>query len=385
METEYLIIGAGFAGLETAMHLRNTSAQAAITLASPEPHLIYKPWLVYLPAQRKRFDQCLIPLEPVAEQHHLRLLVDTLTMLSLEEHQVQLASGERIHYAQVVIATGSTARREAIPGGKTHALFPCDVEDAHRLRERFLALSQGTVTVIIAGPRPGPGLEYAGWMARDVQVRQRTSSIRIQLIDAQPRLMAHLGERAASLLEQIMSKLGVCLFTGQEVEEITEQEIRLQDGKLVASDLTAVVGSLQGMNLGLAQPVIDAWGFVNVNSCFQSPSHPDLFAVGDAAALPWGAEVPKTMGMAREQAQIVASNLLASANGQPLHPFPWEHIRKNRIIAMPDVGGRTVMVKQGGSVLLSGSWPLLLRKMLDRSYFRKHTPSGRRRRKQESL
>jgi NADH:ubiquinone reductase (H+-translocating) len=285
METECLIIGTGFAGLEAAMHLRNTSAQAAITLANPEPHLIYKPWLVYLPAQRKRFDQCLLPLEPVAEQYHLRLLVDTITMLSPEEHQVQLASGERLHYAQVVIATGSTARREAIPGAKTHALFPCDVEDAHRLRERFLALWQGTVTVIIAGPRPGPGLEYAGWMARYVQERQRTSSIRIQLIDAQPRLMAHLGERAASLLEQIMSKLGIRLLTGQPVEEIAEQEIRLKSGKRVVSHLTAVVGSLRGVDLGLTAPVVDEQGFVPVNTCFQSPSHPDLFAVGDAAAL----------------------------------------------------------------------------------------------------
>jgi NADH dehydrogenase len=373
METDFLIVGAGFAGLETAMQLRRKAKAASITLLTKEPRLVYKPWLVYLPAQHKQFDQCLIPLEPLAKEHRLRLLVDTITMLSPEEHQAQLAGGERIRYAQVVIATGSLARREAIPGGKTQALFPCDVEDAHRLRERLLALSQGTVTVIIAGPRPGPGLEYAGWMARYVQERQRTSSIHIQLIDAQPRLMAHLGERAASLLEQIMSKLGIRLFTGQHVEEIAEQEIRLQDGKLVASSLTAVVGSLRGVDLGLTAPVVDEQGFVPVNKCFQSPSHPDLFAVGDAAALPWGDEIPKTAGMARRQARFVAHNVLAQANGQPQQAFPWEHLRTNLFIAMPDVGGQTVMVKQGGRVLLSGSWPLVLRSAMDRSYFRKRT------------
>jgi NADH dehydrogenase FAD-containing subunit len=127
------------------------------------------------------------------------------------------------------------------------------------------------VTVIIASPRPGPGLEYAGWMARAVQERQRTSSIRIQLLDAQPQLMAHLGERAASLLEQIMSKLGIRLLTGQPAREIAEQEIRLQDGTRVASHLTAVVGSLQGADLGLSAPVVNEQGFVRVK---RSPHRP---------------------------------------------------------------------------------------------------------------
>src|SRR5438874_7729732 len=137
METEFLIVGAGFGELETAIQLRRLAKQATITLLTKKPHLVYKPWLVYLPAQHKRFDQCVIPLEPLAKQHHLRLLVETITKLSPEEHQVQLASGERIHYAQAVIATGSLACREAIDGAKTHALFPCDVEDATLLRERF--------------------------------------------------------------------------------------------------------------------------------------------------------------------------------------------------------------------------------------------------------
>jgi len=272
METEFLIVGAGFGGLETAIQLRRLAKQATITLLTREPHLVYKPWQVYLPAQHKRFDQCLIPLEPLAKQHRLRLIVETVTKLSPEEHQVQLASGERVHYAQGVIATGAIARREAIDGAKSHALFPCDVEDAQYLREAFLTMKQGAVTLITGQPRPGPGLEYVGWMARYVQEKHLTDSIQVQLIDSQPRLMAHLGERAASRLEQIVSKLGVRLFTGQAVAEITEQEVRLNAGQRVASDLTAVVGSLHGVDLGLTAPVVDEQGFV----CVNAPERPRL-------------------------------------------------------------------------------------------------------------
>src|SRR6266567_6528876 len=282
METEFLIVGAGFGGLETAIHLRHMSEQAAITIVSQEPHLVYKPWLVYLPAQRKRFDQCLIPLEPMAEQFRLRLIVDTVTTVTPSEHRVQLASGASVHYTQAVLATGAVADRGAIPGAHLHAVFPCDVKDAQHLRESFLTMQQGTATLIIGGPRPGPGLEYAGWMARSLQARRLVDTIHLQLIESQSHLMAHLGAHASSILERIMNKQGVRLLTGQAVQEITPSEVYLHDEPRIASNLTSVVGPLRGVDLGLARQLIDESGFVCVNASFQSPAHPDLFAVGDA-------------------------------------------------------------------------------------------------------
>ncbi len=72
METDVLIVGGGFGGVETAIPLRSRASQASITLVTKAPHLVYKPWLVYLPAQRKQFDQCLIPLEPMAERFRVQ-------------------------------------------------------------------------------------------------------------------------------------------------------------------------------------------------------------------------------------------------------------------------------------------------------------------------
>lgn len=56
METNILIVGGGFGGVETAIPLRSRASQVSITLVTKAPHLVYKPWLVYLPAQRKQFD-----------------------------------------------------------------------------------------------------------------------------------------------------------------------------------------------------------------------------------------------------------------------------------------------------------------------------------------
>jgi hypothetical protein len=79
--------------------------------------------------------------------------------------------------------------------------------------------------------------------------------------------------------------------------------------------------------------------------------------VGDAATLLWGTEVPKTMNMARKPAEIAAHHLLALASGHPLRPFRhhWQIRREYEYRVFADGGAQTVMVKQGGSVLVSGA------------------------------
>lgn len=97
------------------------------------------------------------------------------------------------------------------------------------------------MTVIIGGPRPGPGLEYAGWIVRSLQEKRLGDSIHMQLIDSQPSLMVHLGARASSIPERLVSKQGMRLLTGQAVQEIAQEEPALGNGQRVALDLTAVV------------------------------------------------------------------------------------------------------------------------------------------------
>jgi NADH dehydrogenase FAD-containing subunit len=375
METTFLLVGGGFGGVETAIQLRRLTQEASITLVTKEPFLVYKPWLVYLPAQHVSFEHCQIPLQPLAERFRFHLLVDAVSTLAPQQHQVHLASGKSISYAHALIATGSTADREIIAGTREFACSPCDVEEALLFGQRFLQLKKGTVTVIIGGQRPGPGLEYAGWIARYLRHHRLADAIRLRVIDSQPRLMGHLGERAAGKLEAMMNKPGVSLLTGQAVKAITALGVQMQDGHAYASDLTAVVGHLRGQELGVEQPVVDEKGFVPVNDFFQHPMFPDLFAIGDAAALKRA--VPKSMLMARKLAPLVAQNLLAWARGRSEELISATRLRQGKIVALPDVGGETAMVLQGGKVV-AGSWPLLLRTVVDYTYFFKRNKPGRR-------
>src|SRR5207245_11412723 len=104
MSTDFLLIGGGCGGLETAIHLRKLVADATITLVNPQPYLIYRPWLIYLPAQHRRFEELQISLQKAAATYRLHLVIDTVRRLDLSNKHELLAGGETINYQSFVLA-----------------------------------------------------------------------------------------------------------------------------------------------------------------------------------------------------------------------------------------------------------------------------------------
>ena len=61
-----VIAGGGFAGLEAAIQIKTLRPACAVVLISPSPNLVYKPWLIYVPAGRRRLAETCLPLAPMA-------------------------------------------------------------------------------------------------------------------------------------------------------------------------------------------------------------------------------------------------------------------------------------------------------------------------------
>jgi len=155
---------------------------------------------------------------------------------------------------------------------------------------------------------------------------------------------------------------------GVRVGEITGDAVVLADGRKVASSLVAIGTPLRGPDLGLPADLLDARGFVTADACLRVGGRAEAFVAGDALELP-GFPMPKTWGMARLHAECVAGNLAVSLADTPPVPLDQRRIQRQIGMSMPDIGGRTVFVRNRRP-LVGGAWPLRLRYRLDRKYLR---------------
>jgi NADH dehydrogenase len=136
------------------------------------------------------------------------------------------------------------------------------------------------------------------------------------LLDVAPRVLPELDERLSVTADRVLRSRGVEVRTGTSVEEATPTGVRLSDGEFVGThSLIWCVGVRP-------DPFVDSLGLETrrgrlvVNEYLNVPGHPEIFACGDAAAVPDltrpGEITPMTAQHAQRQGKIVAHNVAAS-------------------------------------------------------------------------
>ncbi len=362
---EILIVGAGAAGVETALSLRSRAPQLLVTVIAPTDEVVYRPWLIHLPAGGR---EVRYPLAALAEQAGFRLRRGWVQQVDPGRSLVRLTDGRAVGYQRLVLAAGAPADRRRIPGSAEHALFPCDSEDAVRFADRVRELRDGVITIVLTGERTGPGLEYAANLARLLH-HNGSSRLRVRVVDDRPRLMAPLGAMASRHIERLLTSRAASVEVGTPVAAIEADGLVLADGRRLESRLTAVVGPLCGPDLGLPPQLTGQDGFLRTDDWLHLSGHPEVTVIGDAAELASAPELPKSWVFARRQAVTAAANLAAEAADAPTQPFDLTAARRLAAVNLPDLGGTTVLVRSG-RLLARGRLPLLLRTRLDQRNLR---------------
>lgn len=358
-----LIVGGGFAGLETAIQIRTLRPSCEVTLISPRPSLVYKPWLIYVPAGRRRFAEVCIPLAPMAARHGFRLIEGQVGRVDLDAQHVLLAGGQAIDYSQLVIATGAEADRGRIPGAEPNALFPCDPDDAEGFGREIHERKPHTVCVAVGWDRRGPGLEFAAWLvARKHQLG--LPRLEVVVVDGDGLMQDRYGAEATSAYREILTRRGATFHREKRLDSVTESGAVI-NGKARDFDLTAIVSPARGIDIGLPAEMLDAHGFIQVGDTFET-ARPGVFAFGDAASPPFSLDIGKTMVSIRQRVDHFARNVLARMDGQPLGPA---EPSAGPHYAMSDLGGTALLLKDN-QVAGKGRLPLVRRWLYDQSYFR---------------
>jgi NADPH-dependent 2,4-dienoyl-CoA reductase/sulfur reductase-like enzyme len=270
-----VVVGAGMAGVQTAVALREQGFTGTVTLIGAEPHQPYdRPPLskaVLLgKAEGSAFD---VDFEALGIQ--LELGREALGVRPAE-HELDTECGP-VPYDVLVLATGAEPIRlpgaEGVPG--VHLLRTLD--DAERLRP-VLARQHDIVVV------------GAGWIGAEFATAAREAGCAVTVVEAAERPLAGaLPAEVAAPMSSWYADAGAVLRTHARVERVRPGEVLLDDGTRLPADAVVVGIGARPATVWLAGSGIElgAHGEVVADDRLRT-SAPDVYAVGDCASFPSG-------------------------------------------------------------------------------------------------
>ena len=347
-----VVIGSGFGGLFGTQALKRRD-DIEVTLVAKTPHHRYQP-LLYQVATGILSVGGIAPStrEILHKQKNARVILGTVTTIDLEAKTVtsEVLGRETVTpFDTLLVAAGAGQSyfgndqfAEYAPGMKT-------IDDALELRGRIfgafewaeLATSPAerdrylTFVVVGAGPT---GVEMAGQIAELAQRTLKrdfrtidTRRARILLLDAAPQVLQAFGDRLGDAAKRRLTEMGVEVELGTKVVGVdsTGIDIEKSDGTHARIEAATKVwaAGVQGSELGAmlaeqSDAELDRAGRVKVNPDLTLPGRPDVYVVGDMAALD---NLPGVAQVAIQGSRYAAKHLKARLDGKPA-PEPFSYV-----------------------------------------------------------
>jgi len=355
-----VIVGAGFGGLSAAKALAGKPFD--VTVIDQHNYHLFQPLLYQVATAGLSPADIASPTRGIlARAPNINVILGRVSGIDTERREV-VADGRRVSYDTLILATG--AQHAYFGHGDWAAYAPGlkTIDDATYIRRRILLAFEKAETETDAAERArllnfvivggGPtGVEMAGAIAelanralaedfRSIDPR----AARIILVEAAPRLLTPfdppLSEAARTSLEQ----LGVEVRTGSAVTALDDAGVSIGAERIEARTVVwaaGVIASPAGQWLGTET---DRAGRVKVTPDLSVPGRPEVFVIGDTAALndANGNPLPGVAPVAKQQGIYVAKLLAARQKGETIAPFRYRDFG-----SLATIGRKRAVVQMG--------------------------------------
>lgn len=343
-----VIVGGGFVGLFTALHLSHRHYSNPIILIDPQARFVFKPLLYEYLTGEMQDEQVLPRYEELLEGSRVAFVQDKVTNIDLEQHQLELASGLHYHYHYLVLGVGSTQGYFGTEGAEENAFAFRTQEDAialaKHLKECLQKASQtedpqvqrSLLTFAVTGAGPS-GVEIAATLADLLpswyaKLGGNIKDIRIVIVNHGENILsgdvnAHLQETA---LEALKSRtVPVELLLGVKVKAVDANSLKYQ--RKDKEEVETLQSKTTIWTAGTANnPLIESLtqikaqsktkqGSPLVTSSLQLVDFPEVFAAGDCAVVK-DHPFPQVAQIAYQQGAGIAHNIIALAQGKEPQP-----------------------------------------------------------------
>ncbi|MGH3409821.1 MAG: NAD(P)/FAD-dependent oxidoreductase [Streptosporangiaceae bacterium] len=356
-----LIVGSGFAGFHCARTLERLlgPGEARVTLASPADYMLYSPLLPHVAAGILSPADIVVPLRR-SLQRTLRApcwivgadLGDKVCIA-----RTILGQEHAVHWDRLVLCPGAVTRTFSIPGLTAHGRGMKSLAEASYLHDHVLAeLELGNAVrdlqrraahctfVVVgagyAGAETAATLEAFSEHALGRFLNLGRSDLHWILVDLAPHVLPELGPELGAEALRILRRRGIDVRLETSVARVEPDAVHLSDGQVVpARTLVWTAGVSANPLVATLELETARAGRLVVTSELTVPGCADIFAVGDAAAVPDvtrndSAVTPPTAQHAQRQGVTLARNLVHSLRGEPLEKY-----RHRDLGLVVDLGG----------------------------------------------
>ena len=356
-----VIVGAGFGGLEAAKTLKR--APADVIVIDRQNHHCFQPLLYQVATAALSPADVAWPTRHILrDQRNATVLMEDVRGVDVQRKHLRTNFGE-VPYDYLVLATGAT-----------HAYFGHDewadfapglkrIEDATRIRRSILiAFEQAELitdaeerrrllTFVIVGGG-ATGVEMAGAIA---EVARQTlaadfrridpRSARIVLIEAGSRLLPAFPPEQSDYVRAALMRGGVDVKTDTRVTKCDARGVDTDGGRIDAGTLIWAAGVVASPAAGWLNAEADRAGRVKVGPDLSLPGHPDIFVIGDTAAVTdqAGHLVPGIAPAAKQMGKYVGK-LIAARIARHAAPRPFRYMHLGELAT---IGRRAAVVKFG--------------------------------------
>ena len=348
-----LILGGGFGGVYTAMHLEKMlrPGEASIRLVNTENYFVYQPMLPEVISGSIAITDVVSPIRRLCPR--TQLIMRQVEHIDLPQRTVTVSRGFRprqmeLPYDYLVVALGGETNFYGMPGMVEHAM-PCrtlshalalrnhvihaleeaDIENDAELRRKLLTF------VVAGGGFSGVEViaelnDFVRSVARSYQ-NIRPEEMRCVLVHSGDRILPEMTERLALFAEKLLRKRGVEIVLSDRLRAATSEKAILKSGtEIAAKTIVSTVPSkvpevLDALDCSKERGRLLTNGQLEVQG-FEG----QVWALGDCAAANTksGDRVPPTAQHATRAAKTVAGNIVAALRGGTPKVFDFQGLGK---------------------------------------------------------
>jgi NADH:ubiquinone reductase (H+-translocating) len=339
-----VVLGGGFGGVATVRQLERLVRRrrdVEITLVSRQNFFMLTPLLFEACSGRLELRHCAQPIR--AALRRARFIEGTVESVDVERQLVRAAAPEGgaycLSYDHLVIALGASTNDGLIPGSSNALTFKT-MADALVLRNHLIQCFERADGAADAGQRRDclsivviggglVGVELMGELtafADDVlrfYPRIRRNEVCFRLFQAGSRILPEIDAKLAAAAARVLERRGVDVQVSTPVRAIDTGRVHVGDDTISADTIVLTAGIVPSAIASAVPVVRDQHGRIAVDATMRSRSHPQVWALGDCAAIPGpdGRAYPALAQHAVREARHLALNIRAVMDGRAPSPF----------------------------------------------------------------